>query len=122
MRRLPALFVFVAALAIAACTQAPAPPKPAAPDTQTSADNSTDFGAVSVDVVPPPKKKVDIAKTTEWPAAKLESGKASISCSADYAADGDGRTFSDLDFFPLLDAMLATRSMSVVRSPATRPL
>ena len=115
MRRLPVFFVLVAAFAIAACTQAPAPPKPAAPDTQTSADNSTDFGAVSVDVVPPPKKKVDIAKTTEWPAAKLESGKASISCSTDYTIDGDGKPFSDLGFFSVLDAMLPCKDAGVVR-------
>jgi len=115
MRRLPAVLVLLAALAIAACTQAPAPPKPAAPDTQTSADNSTDFGAVSVDVVPPPKKKVDIAKTTEWPAAKLESGKASISCSTEYTADGDGKPFSDLGFFSVLDAMLPCKDAGVVR-------
>lgn len=115
MRRPLRLLAPFAALFIAACTQAPVPP-PAAPDTQTAADINTDFGAVSVDVVPPPKKKmVDIAKTTEWPDAKLESGKASISCSTNYLIDGDGKEFTDLSFFSVLDAMLPCKDVGVVR-------
>ncbi|UHQ18195.1 hypothetical protein LVB87_08105 [Lysobacter sp. KIS68-7] len=103
-------------LAMAACSrQAPPTPPAAAPDTQTSADNGPDFGAVSVDVAPPKKKTVDIAKTTEWPEAKLESGKASISCSTDYVANGDGEAFSNLGFFTLLDAMLPCKDVGVVR-------
>ena len=110
-------FLFaVLALATAACSrQAPAPAPAAAPDTQTSADNGPDFGAVSVDIAPPKKKAVDIGKTTEWPEAKLESGKASISCSTDYVANGDGQAFTNLGFFSLLDVMLPCKEVGVVR-------
>jgi ATP-dependent protease ClpP protease subunit len=109
-------FLCAACLA-AACTRAPPPvPTPASSaTTPTSGDNSPDFGAVSVDAPAPARRKVDIRKTTEWPEASLSSGVASISCSADYAADGDGRTFDDLDFFPLLDAMLACKDTGLVR-------
>ena len=99
---------------LAACT-ADAPTPPPVPTTQTSADNSADFGAVSVDVPPPPKRRVDIAKTTEWPDVHLESGTASISCSTDYATDGDGEPFDDLGFFTILDAMLPCKDAKVVR-------
>jgi ATP-dependent protease ClpP protease subunit len=111
---LPATFaIFVAGL-LAACV-ADAPPPPKTPTTQTSADNSADFGAVSVDVPAPPRKKADIARTTEWPDATLESGTASISCSTDYVASGDGATFTDLSFFSVLDAMLPCKDSGVVR-------
>jgi len=110
------LLIAVLALATAACSkQAPAPAPAAAPDTQTSADNGPDFGAVSVDIAPPKKKAVDIGKTTEWPEAKLESGKASISCSTDYVANGDGQAFTNLGFFSLLDVMLPCKEVGVVR-------
>ena len=114
LRRLPFLSaVLVAALLAAACTAERAPPQ--TPTTQTSADNSSDFGAVSVDVPPPPKKKTNIATTTEWPEATLDSGTASISCSTDYVEQGDGKPFSDLAFFSVLDAMLPCKDAGVVR-------
>ncbi len=112
----PALFsaVLAAALVVAGCTAEQAG-SPKTPNTQTSADNSADFGAVSVDPPPPPKKKANIASTTEWPEAKLESGTASISCSTEYVEQGDGETFSDLSFFSVLDAMLPCKDAGVVR-------
>jgi hypothetical protein len=114
-RWFPVTFAVLVALFVVACTaQTPTPP-PQAPDTQTSGDNSADFGAVSVDAPPPPKRRTDISKTTEWPDATLESGKASISCSADYMADGDGTEFSDLGFFSVLDAMLPCKDVGLVR-------
>jgi hypothetical protein len=91
------------------------------PTTQTSADNSADFGAVSVDVPPPPKRRVDIAKTTEWPDVHLESGTASISCSTDYATDGDGEPFDDLGFFTILDAMLPCKDAKGGAPALSRP-
>ena len=113
-RWLPAILAVLAAVLATSCTaEGPVPPK--APATQTSGDNSADFGAVSVDVPPPPKRRVDITKTTEWPDATLESGTASLSCSIDYVTDGDGPAFSDLSFFTVLDAMLPCKDAKVVR-------
>ncbi|WP_052116178.1 hypothetical protein [Noviluteimonas dokdonensis] len=112
--RLPLIAVLGAALLAAACTAEQAP-APKVLKTQTSADNTADFGAVSSDVPPPPKKKTDIAHTTEWPDATLESGTASISCSTDYVEQGDGKEFKDLAFFSVLDAMLPCKDAGVVR-------
>jgi ATP-dependent protease ClpP protease subunit len=115
--RLPlpcATFVVLVAGLLAACA-ADAPPPPKTPTTQTSADNSADYGAVSVDVPAPPKKKADITKSTEWPDATLESGTASISCSTDYVGTGDGTKFTDLSFFSVLDAMLPCKDTGVIR-------
>jgi ATP-dependent protease ClpP protease subunit len=113
-RWLPAILAVLAAVLATSCTaEGPVPPK--TPATQTSGDNSADFGAVSVDVPPPPKRRVDITKTTEWPDATLESGTASLSCSIDYVTDGDGPAFSDLSFFTVLDAMLPCKDAKVVR-------
>ena len=115
-RWLPALLPAVMSmiLPLAACTsESPPPPAPKV-ETPTSGDNSADFGAVSVDL-PKPKRRVDITKTTEWPDATLASGTASISCSTDYAKDGDGQAFSDLGFFSVLDAMLPCKDAGVLR-------
>ncbi len=118
MRCLPVVFAVLASalsIGLSACTEPP-PPAPAAStaETQTSGDNSADFGAVSVDL-PKPGRQVNIAKTTEWPEATLESGTASISCSTDYLADGDGPGFSDLGFFSVLDAMLPCKDAGLIR-------
>ena len=106
--------VLVASLLAACAADAPPPPKKS-PAPQTSADNSADYGAVSVDAPAPKKRKADIARTTEWPDAKLESGTASISCSTDYVGGGDGVRFTELDFFSILDAMLPCKDAGVVR-------
>ncbi|MCC8362243.1 hypothetical protein LK996_04040 [Lysobacter sp. A6] len=107
--------VLVASLLAACAADAPPPPKTPAPQTSGSADNSADFGAVSVDAPAPKKRKADIARTTEWPDATLESGTASISCTPDYVGTGDGATFTDLGFFSVLDAMLPCKDSGVVR-------
>ena len=113
--RLLAISAALVASLLVACTAEPPPPPKPAPETQTSGDNSADFGAVSVDVPPPPRRRVDIAHTTEWPEVALESGSASLSCSTDYMADGDGTVFKDLEFFTILDAMLPCKDAGVVR-------
>ena len=114
-RWLPATFAVLVAFLAAACTQDDAPAPPTTPTTQTAADNSADFGAVSVDVPPSPRRRVDIAGTTEWPDAKLESGTASIACGTDYLIDGDGKPFADLGFLTVLDAMEPCKDAKVVR-------
>jgi hypothetical protein len=117
MRCLPVVLAVMSSVVfgLAACTAPPPPPPPAVKaETRTSGDNSVDFGAVSVDQ-PRPKRQVNIAKTTEWPDATLESGTASISCSTDYARDGDGKEFTNLGFFSVLDAMLPCKDAGLIR-------
>jgi len=122
MRWLPASSALLAATLLAgmlcaACNRAPAPaPGPAPPaSTQASGDSSADFGAVSVDAPKPKRHTTNIAKTTEWPDATLESGTATISCNTDAKNDGDGIAFSDLGFFTVLDAMLPCKDAGVLR-------
>ena len=55
---------------------------------------------------PPP---ADYLSGTHWPPAQLGSGKAWISCSYDYDADGDGAAVTSLDFLALVDALTPCR-------------
>ena len=57
--------------------------------------------------VPPP---ADYLAGTHWPPADLSDGKAWISCSYDYNADGDGAPVTSLDFLALVDALGPCRS------------
>lgn len=110
-----ALRVVLLSLSLAACT-AQEPPVEPAPVVQTSA-NEGDFGAVSAPT-PPPKRKVDIRKTTYWPAAEVTSGSAAISCDVDPLLDGgpDGsKPLTDLEYFSVSDAMSACREGGLMR-------
>ena len=99
---------------LAACGTQEAPPaKPAASTVRTSADDG-DFGAVSAPS-PPPPREVDVRKTTDWPAAELVSGTASISCQGDDAVDDAGVALVDLEFFSVLDAMSPCQAAGVMR-------
>ena len=114
-RVLPLLVLLLALLA--ACGKAPPQPEPSGIEGQAATEpaEGDDFGAVSVDVPAPPRRKVDIRQTTDWPPAKLTSGEASVSCETDYATHGDGVPLSDLEFFSVLDAMTNCQVGGVVR-------
>lgn len=58
---------------------------------------------------------VDVMTSTHWPDARLESGSARISCSFDYAADGEGEPVESLTFFALVDALSPCRETGRVR-------
>ena len=51
----------------------------------------------------------------------LDSGTASISCSTDYATDGDGETVQRPEFFTVLDAMLPCKDAGVRAAALSRP-
>ena len=55
---------------------------------------------------PPP---ADYLSGTHWPPAQIGQGKALISCSYDYDADGDGTPVTSLDFLELVDALTPCR-------------
>lgn len=57
----------------------------------------------------------DAMTSTYWPDATLESGTARISCSFDYAKDGEGEKLESLTFFALVDALSPCRSQGQVR-------
>ncbi len=75
-------------------------------------------GALSTGPAP---KEGDAAATdnllpTDWPAAKVTSGKAWISCQADYnTEEGDGIPLESLAFFSVVDALSPCQKGGVVR-------
>jgi ATP-dependent protease ClpP protease subunit len=111
MHRRPLFPVALAAcLGLVACRQPPSPP-PEAP-VLTSADNG---GAISTPAPATRPLDGDVLEGTKWPPAKLSSGTASVSCSTDYAADGDGQALADLGYLSVLDALAPCRESGVVR-------
>lgn len=87
-------------------------PRFAVPAGKTTADS----GAISTlrparDVLPTPS---NVLAGTQWPAAAVGAGNASISCDTDYAA-GNGVPLVRLDYFGVLDAMDACRDQGLVR-------
>ncbi len=79
-----------------------------------SGDAGGDFGAMSADAIPP-RVQIDIRRTTAWPPAKIVSGSAWVSCETDHATHGDGEALVNLQYFSVLDAMLACQPRDVVR-------
>ncbi|RDZ26975.1 hypothetical protein [Lysobacter silvisoli] len=98
-----------------ACQRAADPPAaPAAPEAVTLGDQSRaplrsgpGRGA--------PVDPDDPIKGTYWPPAKLDGGVATISCSQDYANNGDGEPLESLEFFSLVDALRVCQPEGVVR-------
>ena len=87
--------------------QAPAPPAPAHVVTLGSQGSAPRAGHEPERPAPPP---ADYLSGTHWPPAQLGAGKAWISCSYDYNADGDGAPVTSLDFLALVDALGPCRS------------
>jgi ATP-dependent protease ClpP protease subunit len=57
------------------------------------------------DVERPAPPPADYLSGTHWPPARLLEGKAWLSCSYDYTADGDGTPVTSLDFLALVDTL-----------------
>ena len=110
-RMLPLLLFCVA---LCACNQTPPGEEPVIIEA-TSGDGETNYGAVSVDEPPVPEPPADLATTTDWPEAMLESGEARISCEVDYETSGDGAALSDLGFEPMSETMAPCQETGVLR-------
>jgi len=83
-------------------TQAPVPaPRPHVV-TMGSQDGAPSAAREPERPAPPP---ADYLSGTHWPPAQLGQGKAWISCSYDYDADGDGQPVTSLGFLELVDAL-----------------
>jgi len=63
-------------------------------------------------VAPPP---ADYLSGTHWPAARLHDGAAWVSCTDDYAHDGDGHPVESLDFLVLVDTLSPCRDTGLLR-------
>ncbi|MDO5505942.1 MAG: hypothetical protein Q4F49_06595 [Pseudoxanthomonas suwonensis] len=112
MRRFAILYGALLAALLAACSGAEAPSSTDAAAASTLGDSG---GAVSVAKPPAPMTPKDVLAGTVWPDAALGDGVASISCSADYDAGGDGQALAGLDYFHVLDAMEPCRESGVLR-------
>lgn len=96
-----------ACLALAACGTDEPPPV-------TFAQDARDPTEVVVDRAPA-AAPADVMTSTYWPEATLESGTARISCSFDYANDGEGEPLESLTFFALVDALSPCQESGRVR-------
>lgn len=112
MRRCPSFPLLLGAcFALAACQQ-PAPPPPEPQPVLTSADNG---GAISTPATDPRPPAEDVLAGTKWPPAELTAGDARVSCSIDYADEGDGDPLPDLSYLGVLDALEPCRDAGIVR-------
>lgn len=112
---LAGVLLAVACLALASC-RAPAPPAPAATDAaKTAASAAEDGGAISTPAPKAVPAARDLLASTDWPAATLESGTATVGCETDYATAGDGGPLADLGFFAVADAVRPCREGGVLR-------
>lgn len=91
-------------------------PPPATPDeaVRTSADSGGAISSAPLDKPAPKPTPQEVLAGTQWPPALLGEGRASISCSSDYAA-GDGQPLQSLDYFAMVDAMSPCRDTGIVR-------
>lgn len=116
MRVVSALpWLLLCSVLLAGCrAQPPAPPVQAAVRTETTA-SSEDNGAISAGPVKSAQRKVDLAKTTNWPPSPLTAGVTWVSCELDYAELGDGIAVDSLDFQTLVDAVKPCQAAGVMR-------
>ncbi|MET0289720.1 MAG: hypothetical protein ABW178_08840 [Pseudoxanthomonas sp.] len=108
LRRL--LCVPVLLLALAACQQST--PTPVETSNETALEGS---GAVSAPAPAAATPKRDLTSTTQWPAASVAAGEAWVSCSLDYAGQGDGDALEDLAFPAVEQALMPCKDAGVVR-------
>ncbi|HZH42918.1 MAG TPA: hypothetical protein VEY50_02375 [Lysobacter sp.] len=101
--------------AVSACTRDPAPERTRTMMRAAEAEPPHETPAVEEARATPEEKRVDVRRSTRWPSAKVSSGEARISCTLDYAADGDGTALVSLEFFSVLDAMGPCQDAGVVR-------
>jgi hypothetical protein len=93
------------------------PPRAAAVVTMGNQGDAPQVDEAADRPAPPP---ADYLSGTHWPPERLAAGKAWISCSYDYNADGDGRQVDSLDFLALVDALTPCRDTGAPGSSVVR--
>ena len=85
-------------LALAACSKLENPGNVTANEAATRAPRADGDHMVSINVADAPRPVAPAAERADrpWPAASLENGQAWISCSTDYATEGDGELLPGL--------------------------
>ncbi|MDY1034829.1 MULTISPECIES: hypothetical protein [unclassified Stenotrophomonas] len=86
-------------LALASCSKLENPGNVTANEAATRAPGADGDHMVSINVADAPRPVAPPAERADrpWPAASLENGEAWISCSTDYASEGDGEALPGLD-------------------------
>lgn len=88
---------------------------PPAPDTPAQQAERGDGAVSSGPVVASPSGQPE-GLPTDWPVAKVSSGKAWVSCQADYTTEqGDGVPLESLAFFSVVDALSPCQKGGVLR-------
>lgn len=115
MLRSPVPFCLaILCLILVACKPSEPAGPPEAPQVEITA-GSEDNGAISSGPVESTPRKLDLSKTTDWPAAPLTPGVTWISCDLDYAQNGDGEPLEGLDFLQIVDRVRPCQEQGVVR-------
>jgi hypothetical protein len=130
---LPLSLLLAASLVLAGCrareadgdapdAMAQAPATDAAPPAETTSqqaergDGAVSTGPMSPARGAPAESGSREGLPTDWPLAKVESGKAWVSCRADYNTEqGDGEPLESLAFFSVVDALSACQKGGVLR-------
>lgn len=114
MHRFP--FVLAFSLAIAGCGGAS--PGNQQGQADAAAQGGVDGNATGAFISAPaesPPPAFDIKRETDWPAAEVNDGKASVSCELDYGEHGDGLPLVNLGFFSVVDALKPCQERGVMR-------
>ena len=130
---LPLSLLLAASLVLAGCgareadgdapdAMAQAPATDVAPPAETTSqqaergDGAVSTGPMSPARGAPAESGSREGLPTDWPLAKVESGKAWVSCRADYNTEqGDGEPLESLAFFSVVDALSACQKGGVLR-------
>ncbi|MFL6591883.1 MAG: hypothetical protein ACJ8GK_04145 [Luteimonas sp.] len=112
-----ALLLLACLLPLACQREQSAPPPAAAVVTMVDQGGAPAAQQQAERPAPPP---ADYLSGTHWPPEELAHGKAWISCSYDYAADGDGHEVDSLDFLALVDALTPCRDTGAPGSSVVR--
>jgi hypothetical protein len=110
--------LLLACLLPLACQREQPAPTPAAAVVTMGDQGGTPAAQQAVERPAPPP--ADYLSGTHWPPEELAHGKAWISCSYDYATDGDGREVDSLDFLALVDALAPCRDTGAPGSSVVR--
>ncbi len=110
--------LLLACLLPLACQREQPAPTPAATVVTMGDQGGTPAAQQAVERPAPPP--ADYLSGTHWPPEELAHGKAWISCSYDYATDGDGREVDSLDFLALVDALTPCRDTGAPGSSVVR--
>lgn len=106
------LFLMVLCLGLQACQRAQPAPRSSADVVTLGNQGETTSRHERARIAPPP---ADYLSGTHWPPARLHDGAAWVSCTDDYAAQGDGHPVESLDFLVLVDTLSPCRDTGLLR-------